>query len=66
VYHSLEPRSYDLAAIDTPLAIFHGGQDRLAAPADVETLLDALSASSVVYTQVSGCCYMMLVDCRRS
>ena len=57
VYHALEPPSYDLAAIDTPLAIFHGGQDRLAAPADVQTLLDALSTASVVYTQVCCCCW---------
>ena len=61
MYHALEPPSYDLAAIDTPLAIFHGGQDRLAAPADVQTLLDALSAASVVYTQVSGRCGVRLV-----
>ena len=53
MYHSLEPPSYDLGAITSPpLAIFHGGLDKLADPGDVATLLLALPQGAVVYEQV--------------
>ncbi|PSC70369.1 lysosomal acid lipase cholesteryl ester hydrolase [Micractinium conductrix] len=53
VYHSLEPPSYDLGAITSPpLAIFHGGLDKLADPGDVATLLLALPQGAVVYEQL--------------
>lgn len=51
VYHQLEPPSYDLGAIATPLTIFHGGRDRLADPQDVATLLRALPPGAVAYSQ---------------
>ncbi|KAL4438220.1 hypothetical protein ABPG77_010581 [Micractinium sp. CCAP 211/92] len=52
VYNSLEPPSYDLGAIAAPpLAIFHGGRDKLADVQDVATLLRALPSEAVVYTQ---------------
>ncbi len=53
MYHLLEPPSYDLGAIMAPpLAIFHGGRDKLADVQDVATLLRALPSEAVVYTQV--------------
>lgn len=52
VYHQLEPPSYDLGAISAPpLALFHGGHDRLADAADVATLLRALPPGAVVHSQ---------------
>lgn len=55
VYHSLDPPSYDLGSIAAPpLAIFYGGRDKLADVQDVGTLLRALPAEAVVYTQVRG------------
>lgn len=53
MYHSVEPPSYDLGSISSPpLAIFHGGRDRLADERDVQTLLQALPPDAVVYSQV--------------
>ncbi|EFN56361.1 hypothetical protein CHLNCDRAFT_35098 [Chlorella variabilis] len=53
VYHSVEPPSYDLGSISSPpLAIFHGGRDRLADERDVQTLLQALPPDAVVYSQL--------------
>lgn len=53
VYHSVEPPSYQLGDIRSPpLAVFYGGRDRLADAADVATLLAALPAGAVVYSQV--------------
>lgn len=52
MYHRLEPPSYDLGAISLPpLALFHGGRDRLADPADVATLLRALPPAVVAHSQ---------------
>ncbi|GBF96705.1 lysosomal acid lipase cholesteryl ester hydrolase-like [Raphidocelis subcapitata] len=42
MYGQLEPPRYNLSRIDTPLALFTGGQDRLADPADAALLASAL------------------------
>jgi hypothetical protein len=39
IYKLLEPPSYDLGAIRAPIALWHGTDDRLADPKDVEWLL---------------------------
>lgn len=46
VYGTATPPAYNLSAIATRLVLFTGGQDRLADPADVELLLQALPAGA--------------------
>lgn len=44
------PPAYDLSRVaGVPLALFTGGQDRLATPLDVEYLLESLPPGAVVY-----------------
>ncbi|KIY93101.1 triacylglycerol lipase [Monoraphidium neglectum] len=47
-YGRLTAPRYDLSRIDTPLALFTGGEDRLADPADVALLLSRLPRGRIV------------------
>ncbi|KAL3137660.1 hypothetical protein ABBQ38_004935 [Trebouxia sp. C0009 RCD-2024] len=48
MYGSEEPPVYDLKAIQTPLAIFSGGQDLLSDSRDIDALTNALPKEKVV------------------
>ena len=52
MYGGGEPPAYNLSAlVGVPLAVFSGTPDKLADPTDVDALLAALPAGSVVYRQ---------------
>lgn len=52
VYGSDRPPRYDLSRLtDVPVALFSGGQDKLADPEDVATLAAALPRGTVVYAR---------------
>lgn len=51
MYHSADPPQYNLSGIDVPLAVFSGGLDKLADPADVDLLVVALPRGALAYLQ---------------
>lgn len=53
VYGTEDPPNFDVAAVadsNVPIALFWGGQDRLADPADVQDLLETLPRRTVTFT----------------
>ncbi len=47
-YGQPTPPAFDLSDLKVPVALFTGGKDDLADPADVSRLLNALPSSSVI------------------